>query len=116
LCSASFKPKGFKISNLILLGAKKALFITSNIAFLQSMWSIFWKNSTHYFSTLNQDPTIQFQNIKNQKIYKEIQFMQFGLEVPILECFFLKHNQGTLGINIYDYWGNKEGSKILFYL
>jgi hypothetical protein len=50
------------------------------------------KNSTPYFNSPKQDPTIESQKKKIN------QFMQFALEVAVLECSFLNHNQGILGI------------------
>jgi hypothetical protein len=48
--------------------------------------------STHHFCGVGQHPMVEFQKDK------KIQFMQFALEVMVLECTFLKHSQGILRI------------------
>jgi hypothetical protein len=69
---------------------------------LPNFWNLlfslipFWKAALAlvlecYVSSLRQDPTIGSKN-KNK-----VQFMQFTQEVPVLECYFLKHSQGILG-------------------
>jgi hypothetical protein len=50
--------------------------------------------STPYFNSLKQDPIVESQKNENKN-----QFMQFALEVAILECSFLNHSEGILGVN-----------------
>jgi hypothetical protein len=56
--------------------------------------NIFEKFSTPYFNSSKQDPMVKSQN----KI-KINQFMQFTLEVVVLEYSFLNHCHGILGIS-----------------
>jgi hypothetical protein len=70
------------------------------------MVNFFEKNFTYYFNNLKQDPIIEFQKSI------EFQLMQFALEVPILECSYLKYSQGILGINYLFFWGI-EATKII---
>jgi hypothetical protein len=53
--------------------------------------------STHYFNSPKQDSTIKFL----KKLFK-YQLMQFVLKVVILECSFLNHSQGILGVNTFE--------------
>jgi hypothetical protein len=47
--------------------------------------------STHYFSSLSQDPMVGSQENNNNLIYAICNL--------VLECFFVKHSHGPLGVN-----------------
>jgi hypothetical protein len=55
--------------------------------------NFFGKNSTLYFNSLKQDPTVESQT----KEFK-FKFMHFVLEVVVLEYSFLNHSQQILGL------------------
>ena len=66
------------------------------------MVNFFETFSTPYFNNPKQDPIVESQEKKIKK-----KFMQFSLEVVILECYFQNHNQGILGINQH-FWTKKQ--------
>ena len=57
--------------------------------------NFFEKDFTPYSNSPKQDPKVESQ----KKIKIKNQFMQFTLEVVVLECSFLNHSQGILGVN-----------------
>jgi hypothetical protein len=89
LCSV-LSQEDSKFAELILQDVKRALLFTSNTIILQ----FFETCSIHFFNSLEQDPTIESQkeNLKNQ-------FMQFALEMAVLEYSILKHCKGILEVN-----------------
>jgi hypothetical protein len=92
LCSAKvLSQEDSKFADPVFRGCKKSPFLhfkRYNLAIY--VVNFFEKNSTHYFNSPKQDPTVESQ--KKIKIF----FMQFALEVAILECSFINHN--NLGV------------------
>ena len=77
-------------------GAKKSYFLHFKHYNLVIYVVYFLENfSTHYFNSLGQNPIVE----SNQKRKKKKRFMQFALEVAILECSSKNHGEGNLGVN-----------------
>jgi hypothetical protein len=51
---------------------------------------LFEKIPKHYFESLKQDPTLEFQKSRNK-----VQFTQFALEVVVLEFSSLEYSLGV---------------------
>jgi hypothetical protein len=81
-----------KLVDPILQGAKTSFFYLKCYNLAIYVVKFFEENFTHHYKSLWQDSTID-SPLKNENF-----FMQFALEVAILECLFAKCTQSPLGV------------------